>query len=278
MDLVKEYRSISWENTLPHLVAAAFLILKVAIAIIIFIIGKAIINIIRKFIKELMKRANIDIGVQQFFDAFIKVTLLFLLAAGILVSFGVAASSIAALVGTFGLTIGLAMQGYLSNLAGGVLILLFKPFRVGDVITEDAHGNTGTVTETRLLYTKLVTLDQTTIVVPNGVLANTSLKNVTAKPIRRLDLSVCVAYNSDISLVKDTLCFICHNNQMVLESEGVEVFIKDLDSFSVIMGVRAYVNSEDYLTAKSDILESILIEFANKGIEIPYPRYDISSR
>lgn len=278
MDLVKEYRSISWENTLPHLVAAAFLILKVAIAIIIFIIGKAIINIIRKFIKELMKRANIDIGVQQFFDAFIKVTLLFLLAACILVSFGVAASSIAALVGTFGLTIGLAMQGYLSNLAGGVLILLFKPFRVGDVITEDAHGNTGTVTETHLLYTKLVTLDQTTIVVPNGVLANTSLKNVTAKPIRRLDLSVCVAYNSDISLVKDTLCFICHNNQMVLESEGVEVFIKDLDSFSVIMGVRAYVNGEDYLTAKSDILESILIEFANKGIEIPYPRYDISSR
>ena len=154
---------------------------KVLLAIIFFFIGRKVIKIIRKLIKRSFERSSADKGVQQFIDSMVKVVLYALLIFSIAAKFGVDTASVAALLASGGVAIGLALQGSLSNFAGGVLILLLKPFVVGDYIIEDSQKNEGTVKEIQIFYTKLSTVDNKTIVIPNGTLANTSLTNVTAK-------------------------------------------------------------------------------------------------
>lgn len=253
-----------------------FFLLKITGAIIIFIIGAFIIKRIRNLTKKLLTKSNADVGVLQFIDSFIKIGLYFLLIAIILINFGVAASSIAALIGTAGITTGLALQGSLSNLAGGVLILLLKPFKVGDFITEDGKGNSGTVSEIHLLYTKLLTIEEVSIIVPNGPLANTSLKNFSTQDIRRLDLSVGVAYNSDITKVKSTIKSVIDKQDNILADKGIDVFVKDLQDYSISIGFRVYVNSADYWAVRASLLENILAEFKSNNIEIPFPHFDIN--
>ena len=163
---------------------------KVLLAIVFFFIGRKVIKIIRKIVRGSLERSSADKGVEQFIDSMIKVVLYALLIFSIAAKFGVDTASVAALLASGGVAIGLALQGSLSNFAGGVLILLLKPFVVGDYIIEDSQKNEGTVKEIQIFYTKLSTVDNKTIVIPNGTLANTSLTNVTAKDVRRLDLSI----------------------------------------------------------------------------------------
>lgn len=263
-------------KAIPYLLTILLMIWKVIFAILAFFIGKFVIRLIRKILGKVLEKAKVEIGVRQFFDAFLKFALYFILIAMILIYFGVEASSIAALIGTAGLTIGLAMQGALSNLAGGVLILIFKPFKIGDYITEDNKGNAGHVSEINLLYTKLLTIDQTTVIVPNGILANNSLKNTSLSNDRRIDLNISVAYDSNIPKAKELLRTICESNSETLKDRGIDIFVKDLGDYAIFITCRVYVDSDNYWKVRSEIFENILLEFAKHQIEIPFPKLDIN--
>lgn len=252
--------------------------IKVLLAFLTLFIGLKLIKWVRKITKKCLQRANADLGVMQFLDAFIKYSLIVLLVLGIASSFGFEVTSLAAILGSAGVTLGLALQGSLSNFAGGVLILLLKPFKVGDYIKEDTNGNEGTVTEISLFYTKLTTYDEKLIILPNGTLANNSLTNVTGTDTRRLDLRVTVAYDSDIKKVKEILLAILKEDKQVLKNKDLDVFVDNFGESGIILGVRCYTRQVDYWPVKWRILEDIKQKFDENNIEIPYSRVDVTIR
>ena len=225
--------------------------LGVILALVVFGIGVKLIKWIRKIVRRSLERGNVDKGVCQFTDSLLKFSLYALLIFSILQKFGLDTATVAAALASCGVAIGLALQGSLSNFAGGVLILLLKPFVVGDYIVEDNKGREGTVTEIQMFYTKLLTTDNRTVVIPNGTLANTSLTNVTAQDKRRLDLTVGVAYDTDLKKAKMLV-------QSLLE--------RDED----IIQARGWVKKDMYWTTKWRLLENIKETFDNNGIEIPF--------
>ena len=178
------------DDLVPHLVNFAF---RAVLAVLIYFIGRKIIGWLRRLLRRALERSGVDEGVKQFLDSCAKITLYLILAMAVINELGMETTSIVAVLGSAGLALGLALQGSLSNFAGGVLILLFKPFKVGDYIMEDTHGNEGTVAEIMIFYTKLSTPDNRTVVIPNGTLANASLTNVTQQDRRRVDVYVGVS-------------------------------------------------------------------------------------
>lgn len=243
---------------------------KVLFAILFFLVGRAIIKWIRKIVRHSMERSNADVGVRQFVDSVLKVVLYFILLFSIATKFGVDAASVAALIASGGVAIGLALQGSLSNFAGGVLILLLKPFEVGDYIIEDTNKNEGTVKEIQIFYTKLSTIDNKTIVIPNGILTNNSLTNATAKDERRLDLKVDISYEASIKEAKAVIETILKNDEAVLQDEDINVFVDALGESSVVLGARAWTKNEDFWSAKWRILEEIKEQLDAHHISIPY--------
>lgn len=249
--------------------------LKVVLAIVFFFIGRKIITWIRKIVRKSFERSNADKGVEQFVDSLLKFFLYAILLFSIVTKFGVESSSIAALIASGGVAIGLAVQGSLSNFAGGVLILLLKPFVVGDYIIEDNHKNEGTVKEIQIFYTKLSTVDNKTIIIPNGTLANTSLTNVTAKEVRRLEIKVGISYDSDLRKAKKILAEILDREEKILKEDEVLIYVDDLADSSVQIGIRAWVKTDDYWPIRWKLLEEIKLTFDREGIEIPYPQMKV---
>lgn len=243
---------------------------KVLFAILFFLVGRAVIKWIRKIVRHSMERSNADVGVRQFVDSVLKVVLYLILLFSIATKFGVDAASVAALIASGGVAIGLALQGSLSNFAGGVLILLLKPFEVGDYIIEDTNKNEGTVKEIQIFYTKLSTIDNKTIVIPNGILTNNSLTNATAKDERRLDLKVDISYEASIKEAKAVIETILKNDEAVLQDEDINVFVDALGESSVVLGARAWTKNEDFWSAKWRILEEIKEQLDAHHISIPY--------
>ena len=210
------------ESILPNMLDFCF---NVVLAVIVYLIGSRIIKVILKMNKRWADRKEIDEGVKQFIHAFIKGALYVLLIFIILTLFGVTTASVVAVLGSAGLTLGLALQGSLSNFAGGVMILLMKPFKVGDYVIEDTNKNEGTVEEISLFYTRLKTIDNKSIVIPNGTLANNSMTNVTAAEKRRLDLTVGISYQADIRQAKEVLNQVIVNEPACLLEEETKVFV-----------------------------------------------------
>lgn len=244
--------------------------IRLAVALLIFIIGRFIIQLIRKSVKHSIERSSVDTGVAQFTDSLLKFGLYVLLIMIVAGNLGIEVSSITALFAAAGVGISLALQGTLSNLAGGVQILFLKPFVVGDYIIEDTNKNEGTVKEIKVFYTKLSTLDNKTIVIPNGILTGNSLTNVTAKAERQLDLKVGISYQSDLKKAKDTLEKLIQSNPNIIHEEEWKVFVDSLGDSAVILGVRAWVRTDEYWPTRWKILEEIKLSFDEEGIEIPY--------
>ncbi len=263
------------ENSLPKLLDFA---IDVILAIVVFGIGSRVIKWLVKVIKKSMEKANVEQGVLTFISSLCKYILYFLLVLIILSQFGVTASSVIAVLGSAGLTIGLALQGSLSNFAGGVLILLLKPFVVGDYIIENTDKQEGTVSEISIFYTKLLTPDNKAIMLPNGVLSNSSIVNVTAMNKRRLDLRFGVAYDSDIQKVKEILERVAIGDEAILKDEPTNVFVSELMDSYVEMGARGWVSTDDYWTAKWRITENVKLEFDKAGISIPFPQMEITMK
>ena len=254
-------------DKIPELIDFA---IGVVLALLVFWIGAKLIKWIRKLIRISMEKASVDKGVRQFVDSLVKFVLYAILIFSIGSKFGLDTTSVAAALASCGVAIGLALQGSLSNFAGGVLILVLKPFVVGDYIVEDNKGREGTVKEIQLFYTKLLTVDNKTVIIPNGSLANTSLTNVTAQDKRRLDLSVGISYDADLKMAKELIEGLFRADEDILKEEGINVFVDNLGDSSVVIGARGWVKKEAYWTAKWRLTENIKLTLDENGIEIPF--------
>lgn len=248
--------------------------IRILLAFLFFLIGVQIIKIIRKLIRKSMVKANADTGAIQFVDSFIKASLYVVLTFMIASFFGVDAASIVALIGSAGVAIGLAIQGSLSNLAGGVLLLILKPFKVGDYIIT-ASGQEGTVDEIQIFYTKLLTPDNKVIILPNGSLSNNSLTNVTAAQMRRMDIIVGISYHADIKNAKKVLLKVLEEDPAVARDKEMLVFVNELADSSVNLGVRCWFLNEDFWAGKWRVTENCKYALDNAGIEIPFPQVDV---
>lgn len=248
--------------------------IRVLLALIVFFIGSQLIKLVRMILKKSMKRSNADVGVVQFLDSFIKISLYVILTFAIASGFGLDAASVVALLGSAGVAIGLAIQGSLSNFAGGVLILLLKPFKVGDYIIAE-NGNEGTVTEIQIFYTKLATADNRVVVIPNGALSNSSLINASAMPQRRIDISVGISYKADIRKTREVLIKLMEADEKVLQEQEKIVFVNTLGESAVILGIRCHVASEDFWETKWRLTENIKYALDEAGISIPYNQLDV---
>lgn len=248
--------------------------LKVLVMIAFFLIGVQVIKLVRKIVKRAMERADADKGVITFMDSFIKIGLYVVLIFMLANNLGVDTASVVALLGSAGVAIGLAIQGSLSNLAGGVLILLLKPFKVGDYIIDSA-GNEGTVNEIQIFYTTLLTGDNKTVVLPNGTLANNSITNVSTQATRRIDIVVGISYDSDIRKTKEVLMKLMESSDLILKNGSCNVFVSELASSSVNLNVRCWVKSGDYWTVRNWLTENVKYTLDEAGIAIPFPQMDV---
>ena len=264
-----------WETKIPLIGNFAG---RVLLAILIYVIASKLIRKLCKIIVASMKRANADTGVTQFVSSFVKATLYGLLIITIATSFGVKESSIAALLASSGVAIGLALQGGLSNLAGGVIILILRPFVVGDYIIECTDKQEGTVVKIDLFYTTLSTVDNRRITIPNGNLTSASIVNVTARDQRKLEIKVEIAYSSDLKKAKSIVERLLHEDEHVLSDQEMQVFVDELGASGIMLGLRAWVNTEQYWPTKWRLNEEIKLAFDEEGIEIPFPQMDVHIR
>ena len=237
--------------------------IRVVLALVIFAIGSRVISLIRRFVRRGMAKSAL------------KVLLYVILVFMILGLFGVDAASVATVIGSVGVTVGLAIQGSLSNCIGGIMILILKPFRVGDYIIEDTGKNEGIVQQISVFYTKLATYDNQVILIPNGTLANATLTNVTDEPVRRVDLKVGISYNADIRTARAVIQKIGMSNPLLLAEKGVLVNVDSLADSSVLLAVKFWVKKEDYWQARYEMLEAIKYGFDENGIEIPFNQLDV---
>lgn len=270
-DMIREWL----ESLVPGLLGFA---LQIVFAVVVYVIGSRLIRLARTFLRRWLEKTEADMGVKQFLDALLKCVLYFILIVTILTLFGVTTASVVAVVGSAGLALGLALQGSLSNFAGGVLILMLKPFKVGDYIREDTHGNEGTVEEISIFYTRLMTAEHNTIVIPNGMLANSSLTNITYSDIRRIHLEIGIAYEADLNLAKAIIQKQAEAEVCRVPEEEVLVFVSELGASEVKIGLRIWVKTDQYWEARWRLTEQIKLALDAGGIEIPYPKIDVQMR
>ena len=251
------------------------LLIRVVFCIVAFLIGSRIISFIRKLTGNALKRANASKEAKQFLDSSLKVGLYAFLIFQIAVKMGIDAMTSATVIGSATVTIGLAFQGSLKNCIGGILIMLLHPFRVGDYIIEDNHKNEGTVSEITIFYTKLATIDNKIILLPNGALADTSITNVTNEDNRRVELKVGISYQSDIRKAKSVITSLIEANEKILKDKEYSIFVDDLGDSSVVLGMRFWTRTEDFWPVRWAMLEEIKYAFDENGIGIPFPQMDV---
>lgn len=274
-DKVEKLSRISWKEMFERYVPVVCdYLLRIALVLVIFFVGRKLIKKIVSLCDRALKRHGMEVTVRRFFCNVIN-ALGYICMLGILLqTVGLTATSLTALVASAGVAVGLALQGSLSNFAGGVLILLIKPFVIGDYIVQ---GNTeGTVKEIGLVYTELITADNRLIVIPNGTLIDSSIVNVTATGKRRLELSVGIGYKSDLKKAKEVLIRLGENDPARDPENPVNVFVSELAESSVNLGLHVWVSSSEYWNAKWRLTENIKMAFDEEGIEIPFKQVEIS--
>jgi small conductance mechanosensitive channel len=242
---------------------------KLILAFILWFAGSFTINIILKGLKKAMKKADYDLSLSMFLSNLLNWSLKIVLIIVVLGTVGVETTSFAAILAAAGLAIGLALQGSLGNFAGGVLIMIFKPFKIDDLI--EAQGEIGVVKEISIFTTKLRGLSNKEIIIPNGSLSNGTIVNYTTEGTRRVDLTFGVGYDSDIKKTKDVLMSVITAHPLVLKGPEPSVNVSELADSSVNFAVRPWCNVDDYWTVYFDITENTKIALDKAGIEIPYP-------
>lgn len=262
------------KNMIPGLMSLGYRLLVVAFII---IIGMRIISSVKKMFSRSFERMEMEISLRKFLMSVLSVAMYLLLALIAADKLGFNPASLIAVVGSAGVAVALSLQESLSNFAGGIIIMVMKPFRVGDYIVTTTTGIEGTVKIIGLIYTSLLTPDNRMVVIPNGGLANSSITNVTAEDKRRIEIQVGISYESDLRRAKELLLQILDTHPMALHEEDrmPQVFVWELGSNSVVLGGRVWSKMEDYWTAKFEITEQIKLTFDREGIEIPYQRVDI---
>ena len=250
--------------------------IRVVWVIFLLLIMKHVVNAIIKALRALLCRSKADPLLESFLVSLVKtivyIGFFFLIISGI----GVQATSLVAVLGTAGIAVGLALQGSLANLAGGVLILFFKPFLKGEFIT--AAAGSGTVTAIHILYTTLTTPDNKRIIIPNGQLANGAVTNISREPERRVDLQISTSYDTPVEKAKTVLKRIADENKKILHEKGYTIRLNAHSASSLDYVFRVWVKTPDYWDVYFEVMETVVIEFAKEGIEIPYQKIDIYNK
>ena len=249
------------------------LIGKIVIAVLIWFIGKKIIRVLDKLVKKMLDRSTLDKGVVNFVVSVLKFVMYAILIMIVVDKLGFQTTSLLTLFGSAALAIGMSLQGSLSNFAGGILILIFKPFKVGDYII--VGTNEGTVKSIEILYTRLVTIDNKVVMLPNGSLSNSSIVNVGAENTRRIDIQIGIGYSSDIPKAKKLLEQVINSEKGILKDKDILVVVKSLDESCVTLETRAWVNTADYWNVRFNLLERYKNIFDENGIEIPFNQLDV---
>lgn len=246
---------------------------QLIMAILTLIIGLWIIKAITTGAGKAMEKGKVEVTLRGFLQSMIGIILKVLLLISVASMVGIETTSFIAILGAAGLAVGLALQGSLQNFAGGVIILLFKPFKIGDAI--DAQGYIGKVVDIQIFNTILNTPDNQRIIIPNGGLSNGCIKNITAEATRRVDLKFGIGYDDDINKAKTILRNMLEGDERVLKDQDVEIYVAEHADSAVILLTRAWVNSADYWGLYFDMLENVKLTFDKEGISIPYPQQDV---
>ena len=252
--------------------------LKVLAALVIYGVGAWIIGLIRKSVKKGHIRRNTEPTLASFTESLVSISLWIILILLVIGALGVNTTSLAALLAAGGMAIGMALSGTVQNFAGGIMLLIFKPFKVGDFI--EALGYSGTVTELTIVSTKLTTTDNRVIILPNGALSGGNINNINKKELRRVDLDVSVSYGSDAREVKDAILGIIRQQPLFVDqtTPGAAdpfVALKTMADSGIVFVVRAWVKAPDYWTAYFWLNENIYTQLPLKGISFPFPQMDI---
>ena len=246
---------------------------KLLLAVVILAIGSKIIKIVENNLRKENKLKHLDASVKGFLISFISITSKIVLFIAILHILGVPTASIITVFGSCAVAIGLALQGGLSNIAGGLIILIFKPFKVGDYI--EVSGKEGTVKSITMFYTTITTFDNKLIQLPNGSLSNSNITNYTANKKRRVDIDISVSYSSDIDKVKKVINELISKNELVLQEENNYVKLSKHDDSALVFAVRVWTKTENYWDLYFDLMESIKKTLDKNKIEIPFPQMDV---
>lgn len=250
--------------------------LQVVLAIVIFFIGKAIIGSLAKLVDRGMEKGGTEVTIRSFVGKAVKVALYILLVLIILQVVGYEITSFAAILASAGVTVGLALQGSLSNLAGGILILLMRPFKVGDFIS--ACGFAGTVSDIGLIYTRMITVDNHEVAVPNGALAGGSIENFSTQTTRRVDIQVNVSYATDLKAAKDIFRQVLADLPQCLADQPIDVLVAELAAGTIVLEGRVWVAAADYWTALWDGREKIKTAFDQAGISVAHTKVEILNK
>ena len=246
---------------------------KLITAIFIWIVGGFVIKNIRRLIKRVMEKREFEPTLSNFVSDLINWLLRLVLFVTVIAQLGVPTTSFVAILGAAGLAIGLSLQGSLSNFAGGIIIVLFKPFRVGDFI--QAQGEMGTVQQIQIFVTKIATPNNQILYIPNGSLSNSNIVNFSQQDKRRADLTIGISYGSDIKKAREIAFEVMKNHPLVLEEPAPAVWISELADSSINLAVRPWALNGDFWQMRSEMLTQIKEAFDRDGIEIPFPQRDI---
>ena len=246
---------------------------KVLLALITLLIGLWIIGIITRGMGKMMDKRNVDPSLAPFLKSLIGTLLKVMLFVSVIGMVGVEATSFVAIIGAAGLAVGLALQGTLQNFAGGVMILLFKPFKVGDVI--DAAGYIGSVSAIQIFNTILKTPDNKTIIIPNGTLANTSMTNYSTEPRRRVDWTIGIGYGDSTQKAREAITELINADDRILKDPEPFIAVSELADSSVNFAVRVWVEGADYWGVFFDMNENVYNKFNELGLNIPFPQMDV---
>ena len=246
---------------------------KLALAIVTLIVGFAVINRLTKTMDKRLEQTQMEVTLRRFLVNLGGVLLKALVIISVASMVGIETTSFIAMLGAAGLAVGLALQGSLANFAGGVLILFFKPFKVGDLI--EAQGFLGVVKEIQIFVTILTTVDNRRIIIPNGLLSNGCLTNLNAEPHRRVDMTFGISYSDDIVKTKQVLQGIIAQDSRILQTPESEVYVKEHADSSINMLVRVWVKPEDYWGVFFHMHEQVKLVFDREGITIPFPQRDV---
>lgn len=252
--------------------------LDMIMCMVIIFVGFKIINKLKNVLEKLFIRQKLEQSVITFLISFIDISLKGIIVLWGISILGVETSSVLAILGSAGIAFGLAVQGSLSNMAGGVLILLLKPFQIGDYIIEDTNKNEGTVVSIDIFYTRLYTMDNKTVVIPNGVLANASLTNVTKQDKRRIDLVLNISYNEDIKRVKSILYEVIKNEDGILNDKEspISIFVNSFEINMMTIGIRAWAPMDNFWNIRWSLLENIKERFDKENIKFPIKKLDVN--
>ena len=258
------------EGLLPDIRKLAF---NIIVCIVIYLVGRQIIRLMHRMLDRALRRRSADAGLTKFLDSVLDISMRAFLIFMILGQLGVNTASIVTVLGTLMLAVGMSLQGSLSNVAGGILILLMHPFRVGHYIICD-YGE-GTVSAIGLVYTTLTTKDNRVLTIPNGQISNCAVTDCGENPVRRLDLIAGISYDSDLLSAKKILREICEASPYVLKNREISIFVDSLSESSVDLGLFCYVESASFLAAKWEITEQIKLRFDEEGINIPFKTLEL---